>query len=566
MTAPSYSATPSQTPNKRMRIEVAVPVSSPDSLLLGPGQSAHLKRSRSSDVHSPLHTNGAATPMVESPLKRHKSSDKDRLMELLDDHVQAIFEADDSFVQDTSSNAIGVDGATTTKSTTLESLGGSQPIVSAQMLHNFRKTLTMVAKHRSAKLALVQQVKDEPEPWLRLLRIFARSWDDVEGGPLGALQDRWVRASKTRSAATPRASAKKGKKARKGKVTPSKQADEDAEMLEGENGHDDTPSRAGTSRSPVVSRTQRASRSRSRSPAPADDSADNYSASLDFIADISRLEKALLSIQTALTFLTLSSHIPKQFFSVDFLLTLLTTLRGMFESVIIPILEVQSGAPLEDAVSMAKKELESLCETLLMTLNQLAALVHQEKMAQELTGTVLYIGTEVFFHEAAPAVKKDEPGAGGHTGAVGKTISRLRHACMSITCALWARDFYEPDGRPWIVEEILAGLAKLRGGRKARGPIKLRNGASIQSVSMLLLQLAQTLPADLDAQMRRALTVDQSVETPQEDEHSKERMLAEASRQYVEPALQGLTESASNIVSFLIQRCVWLWLPATLCH
>ncbi|BGP51653.1 Sister chromatid cohesion protein 2 [Rhodotorula kratochvilovae] len=542
-------------------------------------------------------------------------------VEKLSDLLSEVFSADDAFVGDTSGAAVALSAQ---RSPARKPSGGERRFfratraneAGARLLHTDTLRRMQVLLRAVAARGKADELLEEVEEGgvARWLRVLERSWEGVgdaggwegwereaalprEGGAEGVEGKGKGKAkgAKGRKSASP---AKKGK--RKGKA-PRRSA---AAAGEEDEDDDDLDMLASSSPARGVRRSSRsASPRRDRSAtvdahgedddaaAEEDDSQRTATSASYWDADASRLatteaalrdlSDALLALRVALEILTLPGvSLPKHLFSSEYLLGVVSTLRRALDACLLPLLEAPpSSALAELASTRARDATAAVTDALTQGTHALAALVRNEDLGDELVIALAYFALEPFFHDAPlpPARAAAAKDASPATNA----IKSLRLASLAVVQAVYAR---YADQRAWIVEEVLGNLGKAESAagtaaaKKARRGIRLRTGATIQTVSALLLHLVQTCPADLHAQVRRKLAQQAKAEgdgvvggedVEMEDELGLGARLLENGRSQEEEdgadvfasvqrllggALDMSSKAARTIVGFLLQR------------
>ncbi|GAA5983631.1 hypothetical protein JCM10908_000358 [Rhodotorula pacifica] len=300
------------------------------------------------------------------------------------------------------------------------------------------------------------------------------------------------------------------------------------------------------------------------------------------------LSDALLAARLALEILTLPGvTLPKHLFSSEYLLGLVTTLRHALDDFFLPSLIAPSTSPVHELAleaGLARDQIAEVCDALVQAVQVLADLTRREELSEDLVVALSYLSLEPFFHDA-PTL----PGraSAASTTPVAASVKSLRLAALAVLQTVYAR---YTDQQAWIVEEVLGNLGKaelVSGGggsaaKKAKGGIRIRTGATIQTVSTLLLHLVQTCPADLPAQIRKrfaqrrhknGIKLDEVDEDDdfvmkdrtadvlggQRDENDAEdgedeEIFSLIHRRFVAPALDASNRTARTIVGFLLQR------------
>ncbi|GAA5844309.1 hypothetical protein JCM9279_001763 [Rhodotorula babjevae] len=484
-------------------------------------------------------------------------------VERLGDLVSDVFTADDAFVGDTSAAAVSSHLRSPSRKggekrlfrSTRTSESSNAPMLHTDALRRMLGLLRAVASRGKAEELLEEVEEGGVQRWLRVLE---RSWEGI--GDAGGGWEGWgAEAADARedegAGEVGKGKAKgKGKKGgRKGSASPAKGGakgkgkarrssaaadDEDEDDADFDMLVSDSPGKVGSRRS---SRSASPRRDRSSTVgmigddehAAANDEGDSQqtvtassrasywdvdSRLASTEASLRDLSDALLALRLALEILTLPGvALPKHLFSSEYLLGVVSTLRRALDACLVPILETPATSPLAElATSRARDKVAEVTDALVAGTQALAALVKAEDLGDELVIALAYLSLEPFFHEAplattaaarAAAAKDPSPAV--------NAVKGLRLASLAVVQAVYAR---YADQRAWIVEEVLSNLGKAESAtgtaaakKAARRGIRLRTGATIQTVSALLLHLVQTCPADLAFQIRKKLAKQGSV-------------------------------------------------------
>ncbi|SGZ29997.1 BQ5605_C052g12586 [Microbotryum silenes-dioicae] len=562
------------------------------------------KLGTSSDVDGVDSSSASTSRVLQSGKGTIKANAAQGVVDRLSDLLADLFSSDDSYINDTSSSHVHAAASTAPNltsenkvffnesATTIDGL----PLLDGAVL----RTLIQQLSNVHAKRAGEELLEDVEEGGVaRLLKIVERSWSGVEelrvwphvvanketnggGGARARSASNGKRAKFAR-----RGSSESPQKGRGSRGSP--RAVESEEELEYDLDEDATTM---TTRphSPK-------SRSRSRTPSAAnalmdvdgveaadveptvatkdervwtDDTLDDFDRCARHIAD------AVLAIRVALLVLTMTS-LPKSLYSVDYLLSILTSLRYAFDTLIFPLVEAQTDSHLTDLLAGRRTEIQALCESLAATTPLVTRLVQQQELSEEIVISSVYFALGPFFHEAAPA--PTGKGKRVDTNVAALAMKGLRMASLGLTRGLYGR---YADQRAWIMEEVLGNLTKLDVAKKGRGAIRLRNGFSIHTLSALILNLVQTCETGLCAQVAsRIAGADQNglglsssaVFSPTLDEDNDELSwepaphqddaaanggvddaLDVAYRDLVKPALDAATKSAYTVVSYLLTK------------
>ncbi|GAA5958783.1 hypothetical protein JCM21900_004761 [Sporobolomyces salmonicolor] len=551
--------------------------------------------------------------------------DKKDVVERLSDLLSDLFSADDSHILDTSSAALGSSAtnpqlrspsrsaavnnpAPSFFRTTAVSPVDSSPLLGTSTLRRLLKLLQSVGSKGKSE-ELLEDIEDVGMG--RALKVLERSWEGIadQGGEEYWEREAAMARDEDEAEIAPKGEGKgKAPRGRSTSYTPAKKAGggkKKQPVAEEDEGDDDVY--IPRSSSPGKPGLRRSSRSPSRSRSPtlqevnengdnvARDDDDNVTSPAYWTADkltsmnraIRNLSDALLAIRTALTVLTLPSvSLPKHLFSSEYLLSLLSTLRHVLDAFILPLLEAPHTSPLgtlfvDPAQSETREKIAEVCDSFGAATDLVTALVKQEELSDELVISAVYFALSPFFHASplpAPSGgKRRSSMTAGDKGMLQQAMKGIRMSSLGLVGSVYAR---YAEQRAWIVEEVLGNLGKgevsAGGARKGKGAIRLRNNASIQTVSALLLHLVQTCPADLQGQVRKKLVgqakpvkdeggdvemsqsmLEMRADNGQGDEDEDEDegdVLGSVSRRLLEPAFESASKSARTIASFLLQR------------
>ncbi|GAA5875871.1 hypothetical protein JCM1840_002960 [Sporobolomyces johnsonii] len=553
--------------------------------------------------------------------------DKKDVVERLSDLLSDLFSADDSHILDTSSAALGSSApnpqlrspsrstaannpAPSFFRTTAVSRVDSSPLLNTSTLRKLLKLFQSVGSKGKSE-ELLEDVEDAGMG--RALKLLERSWEGLadQGGEEYWEREAGMARDEDEAEVAPKGKGKgKAARGRSTSGTPAKKAaggKKKKPAAEEDEGDDDLD--MPRSSSPGKQGLRRSSRSPSRSRSPTlqevnedgdpipggDDDNDTFPAAYwttdklaSTIRAIRNLSDALLAIRTALTVLTLPSvSLPKHLFSSEYLLSLLSTLRHALDAFILPLLEAPHTSPLATLLvdpeqSETREKIAEVCDSFGAATDLVTALVKQEELSDELVISAVYFALSPFFHDAPLSVpsggKRKSSTTAGEKGMLQQAMKGIRMSSLGLVSRVYAR---YGEQRAWIVEEVLGNLGRgevsAGGARKGKGAIRLRNNASIQTVSALLLHLVQTCPADLQGQVRKKLVAGQAkavkdesgdIEMSQpmlgmrlengqgeEDEDEDEGdVLGSVSRRLLDPAFESASKSARTIASFLLQR------------
>ncbi|GAA5904538.1 hypothetical protein JCM6882_004901 [Rhodosporidiobolus microsporus] len=504
----------------------------------------------------------SAQPLGRTPGTGASSVKQSAVVEKLDDLLSDLFAADDGFVADTSSAAVGggAGGANVHRSPSRRAGSGKQHSAEVQffrttalsassslpLLHT--NTLKLLLRHLRTVAA-----KGKAEEFLeaveeggvgRLLKVVERSWEGLEGEGAWEGWEREAGEARDEDGAGEVDAKGKGKgKAKGGKKAPAKAAkgkgkgkkavaleEDDDELDEDEYSARSSvsPSKGGPSRR--SSRTPSPSRSPSHAlpSSPADapsSSSDGYwtpSRLSTALSALRTLTDALLALRVALEVLTLplppATPLPKHLFSSDFLAALVGAVRrSALEGCFIPLLEAPPTSALAELQRLGvvgggvnvREKVAEVAEGVQGAVEALARLVRREELGEELVISLAYLGLEPFFHDVAPSASSSKSSkATSSDSPLAAAAKTLRMSSLSLVQALYGR---YGEQRQWMLEEVLGNLGRgevaTGGGKsgKGRGAIRLRTGSSIRTISALLLHLVQTPPADLSFAVRKKL-------------------------------------------------------------
>ncbi|GAA5948648.1 hypothetical protein JCM10213_003568, partial [Rhodosporidiobolus nylandii] len=477
---------------------------------------------------------------------------KASVVEKLDDLLSDVFGADDAFVSDTSSAAVGGAGihrspsrrAGTSHSheqqffrTTAVAPSSSFPLLHTATLQKLLKLFRAVTAKGKAE-ELLEAVEEGGIG--RLLKLLERSWDGMESGWEGwekeageareevatALEDQGGKG-KGKKKASPakgrRASAgggAKGKGGKKRKVAETVMDVED-DYEEEEDELASSPAKKGSRRSSRTPSPSRSPPTQLPPSSPHTSQQDGYWTTQRLStasAALRNLHDALLASRLALEVLALplppAHPLPKHLFSSDYLSALISTIRSSaLDACFFPLLEAPASSALAELVgggaggAELRERIAEVVESTQQAVELLARLVRREELGEDLVISLSYLAVEPFFHDAPLLPTAKARSAATTEGPVAAAHKGLRMAALELLKAVYGR---YPEQRMWVLEEVLGNLGKgdvTAAGKsaKGRGAIRLRTNASIQTTSALLLHLVQTPPFELHTSVRRRL-------------------------------------------------------------
>ncbi|KAI5476699.1 cohesin loading factor subunit SCC2 [Pseudohyphozyma bogoriensis] len=508
------------------------------------------------------------------------SARKEGLVDTIGTYVSDLFAEDDSYVEDTSSHALGAHPSSTGASTSQtyfssRTTNDSLALLDALTLLKLEKFLVGIkAKGKGDELLEELEVSGVG----RLLKILGRSWSEIEGETdvyweagmskvrEGADEDRGNKGKGAKKA-SPRKTKKNvtvGGKKGKGKKKDDSDDDEDDGS---EEDYDLSAELATNSRS----------RSRSKSVAPRETSngmdvdgedVDEETWSSDALAQFNDhatgLHDALIAAQVALHLLTMST-LPKSLYSSDYIASVVKLLRHAGEALVYPLLEAPIGSPLEELMRLSSESnlVLSIVGGLASGLGLVAELMRMEAMPEEVVISTIYLFLSPFFHEASTATGRK--GKARESG-LEKGMKGVRIAALELVRSVLPR---YPDQRPTVVEEVLSGLIRSEAGKKGKGGYPLRIGGSIHTTTALILNIVQIAPDGLQGAMQERIKsgledgteglVDVAMpdEEDEEDEEEEEDGAVRKMKKKRDPsaeALDAAIRSATEIVKQLLLR------------
>ncbi|KAM0792017.1 hypothetical protein ACM66B_007127 [Microbotryomycetes sp. NB124-2] len=508
-----------------------------------------------------------------------KAGEGKDLVERCSDAISDLFSAEDSFVNDTSGSHVGV--AATSDSQAAEDDPSSifradktaegQGVVKAEYLRKLARLLSLVQTKAKGE-AMLQEVGESS--LLRLLKLLERSWQAAEHVTLWPADATAHKLGDDQPSAPARGQGK-SKTPTRPSVSPRKRSRSQTEVDEDDESVDadfDELHFVAASQEQEHEGVRRSTRSASRSRSPfalpmdVDDDEEEkkkpargfWTVELleQFDDGIELVSDALDAIRTALTVLTVAS-LPKSLYSADYILSLLSMLRSVIDSLIVPLLETQTASSLDFLASARDKVIGSVCDSLTSTVQLVSRLVQQEHMSEDIVISVSYLALTPFLHEEPPTTGKGKKIEGN---VVKRSIKTIRLSSLDLVRTVFSR---YPAQRDWIVEEVLTSLLKLDVAQKTKGSFRLRNGTAVHAVSALVMHLVQAVPATvcqdvvalLDAQPGVASTDEQTEDDEEEaSDDSMSGRLSIITRRIVQPAVDGASKTARTIVSFLLQR------------
>lgn len=370
-------------------------------------------------------------------------------IEIISDMLLDLFQADDSFIEvsnpsQPNNRSPGSTAAQIFRSTTTNAQ--NQPLLKTHYLKRFNKSLTSLLTKTSSRVkgeALLEEIGMEGIG--RFLGILERSWATA----IASGEEVWpVEMIDLAKRSTVKSKAKKGA-AKKGKGRKSKVDSEDSE--EDELMQEDVENGGWVG-----------------------DSSSKFMNGFRFLSD------GLLAMKVGLLVLTCTS-LPKSLYSADLLNSMVENLRFTLEKFIFPVLDMEG---LKDLASGKVSEIGMIFEGLEGVLPLVTKLIRQESMSEEILLSMTYFSVSPFFKEGSIGVK------GSDDNVAERFMKGLRMNCLGLVKGIYGK--YESQ-RESILEEVLNGVGNVESIKKGKGTIKLVNGAKVHFISILLINLVQTV-------------------------------------------------------------------------
>ncbi|KAH0560003.1 hypothetical protein GP486_003475 [Trichoglossum hirsutum] len=185
----------------------------------------------------------------------------------------------------------------------------------------------------------------------------------------------------------------------------------------------------------------------------------------------------------------------KQLYSEDTLQSILSMLKNVLDSCVIPVVESRGTGSNSEVFKIAtsqKKQLLCLFQDITKILRLLAQLLVKEEVTEGVITSVEFLATALIFIENAHTEKDSAVGI--------QKFERLRVAAMDVLAKIFTR---YADQRTFIFDEILTSLEKLPVTRQSARQFKLVDGKNIQLVSALILRLVQASATRLSDESAR---------------------------------------------------------------
>lgn len=174
----------------------------------------------------------------------------------------------------------------------------------------------------------------------------------------------------------------------------------------------------------------------------------------------------------------------KQLYSEEILLEMLGTLKHVFETCIIPVVELRTSASDCDSIK-SNSDVLNLLTTLLQRAGKVLKLVGdlllKIDVSESAVTSVEFLAIQLIFVENAPFEKDSLLGI--------QRFETLRRHAMELVAKIFLK---HPEQRSFMIDEILTSLEKLPVTRQNARHYKLVDGKPIQLVSALIMLLVQT--------------------------------------------------------------------------
>ncbi|KAI5235583.1 hypothetical protein E4T43_09170 [Aureobasidium subglaciale] len=224
-------------------------------------------------------------------------------------------------------------------------------------------------------------------------------------------------------------------------------------------------------------------------------------------------EQGLTACKTLLRIMTAGRE-EKQLYSEETLTTLLNSLIHIFETCIIPIVEMRSNGDMADAFKLASsqsKYLNQILTACIRVIKLLGDLIAKTDVDERAIVSAEFICKTLVFVENATAEKDSALGI--------QRFETARRAAMDVLATIFA---LYPEQRQSIFDEILTSLEKLPVGRQSARQFKMVDAKPIQLVSALLMRLVQTSATRMEVKTKHISEEANGEEDIDEDSESSE--------------------------------------------
>lgn len=282
----------------------------------------------------------------------------------------------------------------------------------------------------------------------------------------------------------------------------------------------------------------------------------------EWLARISVTENGLQAAKIMLRVMTAGRE-EKQIYSEDHLQAVITILKHVLQTCLVPIVEARStdgGSDIFKLASVQKKSITTLLQVCGRVLRLLGDLIIKVDVMDHAITSVEYISTMLIFVENAHSEKDSALGI--------QRFELVRRIAMDVLAKIFAR--YE-DQRTFIFDEILTSLEKLPVTRQSARQFKMIDGKPIQLVSALLMRLIQT---SATRSIKDKKKTSQNLTEGDEDEDSTSEADENTPSKRTRPTNSGCNDSlqslsgivkrlhddtlknASYLVNFMVQRAL----------
>lgn len=212
-------------------------------------------------------------------------------------------------------------------------------------------------------------------------------------------------------------------------------------------------------------------------------SGSNPENNIKWLQGVEAFDLGLRSARTILRLMT-GGHQEKEICSEELLTKVLTLVKRVVDTCLIPIVEARSSgsaSAIFEIASSNKKLVSQLLYDANKVMGLLAELVGKVDVAETIITELEFLATRILFVDNAHSEKDSVLGI--------QKFEALRRIAMDLIAEIFSR---YPEQQMFLVTEILTSLQKLPVNKQQARQYKLPEGKNIQLVSALIMRLIQT--------------------------------------------------------------------------
>ncbi|KAJ3487788.1 hypothetical protein NLG97_g6328 [Lecanicillium saksenae] len=289
-----------------------------------------------------------------------------------------------------------------------------------------------------------------------------------------------------------------------------------------------------------------------------------------WFAQLAEVDTAMKAARTCLRILS-GGREDKQLYAEAMILRCVNLCKTITEDLVMPLVELASGASIFKLLFKHKKTLSTTFVTCQKLFALVAELIAKIELSETAINTLEYTASKLIFVENAYVERESVVGVQKFDG--------IRSVAMDILCQIFVS---KPEQRQGIIDDILTSLEKLPVGKQSSKQFKLADGGSIQPVSALIMRLIQSSSGKVDQSgegRRAALLKDingdadgepqqgetetaarqgQSISSLTSDDHaSQQHAIAIQELDTISSALYDTaTRNASYVINFIVKRAI----------